>query len=92
MVLLQSLASYQQLWSLSPLRTIIYHFKSLSHSKSIPQKSIVVLRKNKEKYRVDTFVPMRIEGILTKISYFFLVGQRFRIRKTHYDIKKKKQS
>ena len=44
---LKSLVIYQQQQrSLLPLCKILYHFESLSHFKSIPQRVVIILRKN----------------------------------------------
>ena len=71
-----TLITYQQLCSLLLLCKILSHFKSLTPSKSMPQKRNQDFHKKCSYIREGTLEPMRI----TNINRFFAVHQRFRIR------------
>ena len=60
------------------------HYKSLTPSKSMPQKSNHDFKEKYPYVRAGTFEPMCIEDILTRSRFFFFaVRQRFSIREKH---------
>ena len=67
---LKSLAIHKQLWSFLPLCKIFCHYKSLSHTKSMPQKSNHDFKEKYPYVRPSTLVRMRSTDILTKDSCF----------------------
>ena len=61
---------------------ILCHYKSLTPSKSMPQKRNQDFMERYLNIKAGTYKPMRIKDILTK-NRFFAVRQRFRIRVRH---------
>ena len=66
----KSLTIYQQLWSFLVLCKILWHYKSLAPSKSMPQKRNHDFTERSPSIKAGTYEPTRIKDILIQNQFF----------------------